>query len=807
MARIRDEWDRLIELFIEVAIPQSNSNDTNNNNNGDNNTNNGHGDDDDDEEPWILRTYPTDYSNREVLNSVPHFAYPCPFKCDVITHFSFVLTNIKSKWTFGYCRYTPDNNTCLVILSDLPWHSTFYKILDHCAELATRKSRIPLERFLESLYTSDIPQPGLQLTITYTVEDIKLKEFNVPCPDHHKLPSIPEDRNITEYYNAISSNNMIAIFASMLNERRIVMTSERLNRLSACIQAANMLIYPMHWQHIFIPLLPRTLIDYLTAPMPFLIGVPQQTFDRNVRLAELGEIVVLNVDTDQLTTPFDDVSTIPSDVLHHLRKCLKQQQSAALLGDGLNRAFLRALVMLIGSYREALTFAHGQQITFDREAFVSSVRGTSRQLFLENMLQLQIFQQFIESRLDMLNRGERHIDQFEIELNYAEHNGGAAAAANSRFRNQYREWTATMRKEGGAFLRSVNPRVKSALSQGRQAIRQLRQKMANNGSVNGSINHLDRPNSEPSSPKLPPIIKKSISGTFVPTSTSRTVTYVRNPSSQYSTNTNRTAITGTRSISNGQSGIQTKNGYLAPSIASSESSDIEDTDVFTTPPSTLNPSVKHNRAQSEQPMSTTLRQHLECLANQQTTNQESLRTKMTNGYPSDVSNNHLPVPPPRNTTRPTLNLSSSSTSGNDRQQQQPCLIEFDSPPRDLANNDGSIQTSAYKTSSCSNHHLMFDPLLETNNNNNLNSVNHQHDHEPYEHLLMMDSSSVSPSQSSSSTTIQPLHINNSNFYVSSKPPVVPAKSKSTTRSSNGSNSGGGGTSNNNHNRYGWQMFD
>lgn len=58
---------------------------------------------------------------------------------DVITHFSFVLTNIKSKWTFGYCRHTPDNDTSLVILSDLPWHSTFFKILDHCAELSTRK--------------------------------------------------------------------------------------------------------------------------------------------------------------------------------------------------------------------------------------------------------------------------------------------------------------------------------------------------------------------------------------------------------------------------------------------------------------------------------------------------------------------------------------------------------------------------------------------------------------------------------------------------------------------------------------------
>jgi hypothetical protein len=30
----------------------------------------------------------------------------------------------------------------------------------------------------------------------------------------------------------------------------------------------------MHWQHIFIPVLPNHLIDYLSAPMPFLIGVP-----------------------------------------------------------------------------------------------------------------------------------------------------------------------------------------------------------------------------------------------------------------------------------------------------------------------------------------------------------------------------------------------------------------------------------------------------------------------------------------------------------------------------------------------------
>lgn len=86
-------------------------------------------------------------------------------------------------------------------------------------------------------------------------------------------------RNLTEYYSAVDPHNMMIVFASMLYERRIVFTSKRLSRLSACVQACNALIYPMIWQHIFIPVLPVSLMDYLLAPMPFLIGVPAPTFE------------------------------------------------------------------------------------------------------------------------------------------------------------------------------------------------------------------------------------------------------------------------------------------------------------------------------------------------------------------------------------------------------------------------------------------------------------------------------------------------------------------------------------------------
>lgn len=63
-----------------------------------------------------------------------------------------------------------------------------------------------------------------------------------------------------------------------------------------------------------------------------------------------------------------------------------------LLGDGVSRAFLRALVQLIGGYRDALKFQLGQKVTFDEQSFIES-RSVSSQPFLRQMLHLQIFQQ------------------------------------------------------------------------------------------------------------------------------------------------------------------------------------------------------------------------------------------------------------------------------------------------------------------------------------------------------------------------------------------------------------------------------
>jgi hypothetical protein len=68
---------------------------------------------------------------------------------------------------------------------------------------------------------------------------------------------------------------MVGMLGALLHERRIIVKSKNPARLSACVQAANDLLYPLVWHHIFIPILPESLIDYLSAPMPFLIGVSE----------------------------------------------------------------------------------------------------------------------------------------------------------------------------------------------------------------------------------------------------------------------------------------------------------------------------------------------------------------------------------------------------------------------------------------------------------------------------------------------------------------------------------------------------
>ncbi|XP_068143951.1 DENN domain-containing protein 1A isoform X6 [Drosophila tropicalis] len=360
----------------------------------------------------ILESFPEGFRDKEVLTGLPSFAFPCDLESDSVQSYSFVHTTGDSKWRFGFCRHDPKTNTAMVLITYLPWHDTFLKLLPVLVEL---KKTDPdgFRTFLSEAYNRGVPDSGGSLTVFYNSGQ---NHFIFERPLQFQLPSIPQNHNLNLYYNFVDPKEMIGVFAAMLAERRIIFTSRHLDRLSSCIQAANAFLYPMVWQHIFIPVLPWEFKDYLGAPMPYLIGVPKAVLE-TVSNDELGEVVILNCDTKIFESPFDDVHDLPAEIVSQLKKNLSHTQDH--IGDRVSKIFLGALVQLIGGYRDAVEF-HDTSKSFNHDKFIESRPGHLRP-FLAKMMELQIFAQFIDDRLKMLNSGLGFSDEFELEtVRYAE---------------------------------------------------------------------------------------------------------------------------------------------------------------------------------------------------------------------------------------------------------------------------------------------------------------------------------------------------------------------------------------------------
>lgn len=96
----------------------------------------------------------------------------------------------------------------------------------------------------------------------------------------------------------------IRIMAALLSERRILFVSSSPTRLATCSSAALAMLSCglFNWQHLYIPVLPPHLWQYLAAPYPYLIGVLSSAVAKLDYTDGLGEVLLIHLDTNQLET-------------------------------------------------------------------------------------------------------------------------------------------------------------------------------------------------------------------------------------------------------------------------------------------------------------------------------------------------------------------------------------------------------------------------------------------------------------------------------------------------------------------------
>ncbi|KAL3982661.1 DENN (AEX-3) domain family protein [Acanthocheilonema viteae] len=366
----------------------------------------------------ILQKYPDDFNHEQTLKSIAQFSFPCGvddlcnYNMESVQLFSFVLTDEKSQYTYAFCRHTPHNNTCICILSGLPWTNVFYKILNHISAIMNNKPTNELDSFLTCAYHTPIPGPGESLFIE---SSLGINKLQVIVPDSGRLPTLKGDKFMLEFYNTMSEKQMIALYAGLLKERRILFTSAKLSQLSSCVFAAATLLYPMHWQNLFIPVLPAGLVDMLMAPMPYLVGVPKRILQAMKQL-ELGDVMVIDLEERTLQCIHNDVQDLPAEALSILRHHL-HSSSNMFFSDGLARSFLRTNVFLFGGYHKGLSCS-SYSFSWDRQKFIQNQKP-GLQAYLRSLLGqdgVQYLERFIDERIAALNSGAPIDDEFEKEI-------------------------------------------------------------------------------------------------------------------------------------------------------------------------------------------------------------------------------------------------------------------------------------------------------------------------------------------------------------------------------------------------------
>ncbi|XP_067863308.1 DENN domain-containing protein 2D-like [Heptranchias perlo] len=335
-----------------------------------------------------------------LLRAIPLFCFPDDNTEYESETFSFVLTNVDGSRKFGYCRRLLPRGggaqlpEVFCIISCLGCFGLFSKILDE-VEKRRQICMAVIYPFMQGLREAAFPAPGKTVCVKSFIPESGTEIIELTRPQDSRLEHV----HFASLFKYLSEENIIEIFASVLLERRVIFLAEELSVLSQCIHAIAALLYPFTWQHTYIPVLPKVMLDTVCSPTPFMVGVQRQFLDQLQELP-IEEGLMVDLRTGQFLKKVGDERDILPHKLHKellesLQSQKKTSQSSQELNDMVTNTFVLFFVKTVGHYSAYLK-RNKDGATFQATPFRKSVTSKSIRRFLKDFMATQMFSLFIE---------------------------------------------------------------------------------------------------------------------------------------------------------------------------------------------------------------------------------------------------------------------------------------------------------------------------------------------------------------------------------------------------------------------------
>ncbi|XP_055506301.1 DENN domain-containing protein 5B isoform X2 [Leucoraja erinacea] len=158
---------------------------------------------------------------------------------------------------------------CICLITPLPFVQACRKFLQqlHKAVSSQQTPPLPLESYIHNiLYEVPLPPPGRSLKFSGVYGPIICQR---PGPTELPLFDFP----LREVFELLGVENLVQLFTCVLLEMQILLYSQDYQRLMTVAEGITALLFPFQWQHVYVPILPASLLHFLDAPVPYLMGL------------------------------------------------------------------------------------------------------------------------------------------------------------------------------------------------------------------------------------------------------------------------------------------------------------------------------------------------------------------------------------------------------------------------------------------------------------------------------------------------------------------------------------------------------
>uniref|UniRef100_A0A673MLY0 Myotubularin-related protein 13-like n=1 Tax=Sinocyclocheilus rhinocerous TaxID=307959 RepID=A0A673MLY0_9TELE len=305
----------------------------------------------------------------------------------------------------------------LILVSRLDYPEIFRGCLGLIYTVYIDSLSVPLEGLVANLFTCLIPVAGGSQV------ERALGLFSLGAGDRQLIQTPLNDtlpvsgKSVALLFQQLGIQNVLSLFCAVLTEHKVLFHSSSYQRLGEACRALESLMFPLKYSYPYIPVLPSRLLEVLSSPTPFIIGV-HSMFQSEIQ--ELLDVIIADLDGGTIKVPeCIHLSQLPEPLLHNTQKALSMvlhpdlegadnafppprsaPSNLKLLDKEVRAVFLHLFAQLLQGYRSCLQLIriHSEPVIHFHKAAFLGQRGLIENDFLTKVLDGMAFAGFVSER-------------------------------------------------------------------------------------------------------------------------------------------------------------------------------------------------------------------------------------------------------------------------------------------------------------------------------------------------------------------------------------------------------------------------